>query len=80
MDMRNQQPESLLTGALFRCSTRTGSYWFVVLIAMAIGISTIGASVAIDWVAHGIARRVYASDLLVGLTAALFSGIAIFQV
>lgn len=48
-------------------------------IAIAIGISTIGSGLVVDWVAHGIARRVYASDLLVGLAAALFSGVALFR-
>jgi hypothetical protein len=77
VDMRHQQPKRLLTILL---SSWRSSYWFVVLIALAIGVSTIGASLAVDWVAHGIARRVYASDLLVGLTAAMFSGAALFQV
>ena len=74
--MRRWQPKTLLTGVL---SSRRSSYWFVVLIAIAIGVSTIGASLAVDWVAHGLARRVYASDLLVGLMAALSSGVALFR-
>jgi hypothetical protein len=76
VDMRDRQPITFLTGVL---SSRRSSYWFVVLIAIAIGVSTIGASLAVDWVAHGIARRVYASDVLVGLTATLFSGVALFR-
>ena len=74
VDMRATAPITLLTGVLF---VRRSSYWFVVLIA--IGISTIGSSLVLDWVAHGIARRVYASALLAGLAAALFSGVALFR-
>jgi hypothetical protein len=60
-------------------SSWRSSYWFVVLVAIAIGVSTIGASLAVDWMAHGIVRRVYASDVLVGLTAATFSGTALLR-
>jgi hypothetical protein len=75
--MRRWHLRTLPTGV---SASWRNSYWFVVLIAIAIGFSTIGASLAVDWAAHGIARRVYASDCLVGLTAALFSGVALFRV
>jgi hypothetical protein len=74
--MRRRKLTTLWAGVI---SSWRSSYWFVVLVAIAIGISTIGASLAVDWMAHGIVRRVYASDVLVGLTAAILSGTALFR-
>jgi hypothetical protein len=67
------------------------SYVFVVLVAFAIGISTVFVSVGVDWVLHGrgtvgtweifgLGRNVYASDLLAAFVAATASGIALGRV
>jgi signal transduction histidine kinase len=55
------------------------SYWLALVIAIAIGAFTIGSSLALDWMVHGVVRRIYASDLYIGLAAALFSGVALIR-
>ena len=73
---------------MFINSSWKNSYVFVVLVAFAIGISTVVVSVAVDWVLHGRGlvesweifgpgRNVYASDLLAALVAGAASGIAL---
>ncbi len=55
------------------------SYWIVALVALFIGGLTILSSLAVDRLAHHVVRPVYASDLLAGTVAALFSGFALFR-
>jgi hypothetical protein len=63
---------------ILRMSWRN-SYWIVILIALAIGILTVAASVALDWAVHGIVRRIYASDILECVAASLLSGIVLVR-
>ncbi|HEV2646317.1 MAG TPA: hypothetical protein VGU46_08145 [Acidobacteriaceae bacterium] len=64
--------------AIVRLSWRN-SYWFVILVAMAIGLLTIATSLGLDWAIHGDFRRIYASDLLESIAASLLSGIALVR-
>lgn len=64
--------------------------WLVLLLACAVGVLTLGASVAVDWFLHGrgvveewvLTERIhiYASDLLAAIVAALASGMAFLRV
>jgi len=50
------------------------SYWVTVLIAVLIGVLSIVANVAMDWVIHGVVRRVLPSDILDAAVAAVLCG------
>ena len=60
-------------------NTWTSSYWFVALLALMIGALAVATSFGFDWIMHGEIRRIYASDLLEGAVAALFSGAALLK-
>ena len=59
--------------------TWTSSYWFVALLALAVGFLAVAASFGFDWMTYGAIRRVYASDLLEATVAAVFSGAALLK-
>ncbi len=59
--------------------TWKSSYWFVVLLALSIGVCVIASSIGIDWLIHGGVRRVYASDWFEGAAAAALSGAALLR-
>ena len=51
----------------------------MIVLAIVIGIATFGSSLLVDWLAHGIARPIYFSDVLTGCVASVFSGGALFR-
>jgi signal transduction histidine kinase len=55
------------------------SYWVIGLIALSIGMLTIAVSIVLDWAIHDVARRVYASDILDGVAAAVLSGFVLIR-
>jgi hypothetical protein len=68
-----------ITRARAAVHTWSGSYWFVILLALIIGVTAVVASLGFDWFFHGLIRRVYASDVLEGITVAIFSGAALLK-
>jgi hypothetical protein len=60
-------------------NTWTSSYWFVALLALMIGALAVATSFGFDWIMHGEIRRIYASDVLEGAVAAVFSGAALLK-
>jgi hypothetical protein len=60
--------------ATYRRMSWRNSYWLVILIAVLIGVLTIVANVAMDWVTKGILRGMLPSDVLDAAAAAALSG------
>jgi hypothetical protein len=60
-------------------SSWKSTYWFVGLLALLIGALAIAASLGFDRMLLGEVRRLYASDLLEGVVAAVLSGIALLR-
>jgi hypothetical protein len=55
------------------------SHWIIFVVAVMIGGAVTFANLGVDWLAHGIIRRLYFSDVLTGAVAALLSGIALLR-
>jgi signal transduction histidine kinase len=58
----------------------TSSYWLVILLALAIGGFAVLSNFGFDWLMHRIIRPVYASDLLEGTVATIFSAAALLNI
>jgi signal transduction histidine kinase len=57
----------------------TSSDWVVILLAALIGLLSILLSVTLDWVLYHEVRRLYASDFVEGMLAAVLSGAALLR-
>ena len=65
-------------GSYRRMSWRN-SYWIIALIAVSIGVLTIVANIAMDWVTKDILRGMLPSDILDGAVAAVVSGFVLIR-
>jgi signal transduction histidine kinase len=65
--------------ATYRRMSWRNSYWLVILIAVLIGVLTIVANVAMDWVTKGNLRGMLPSDVLDAAAAAALSGFVLIR-
>jgi hypothetical protein len=76
----NSQGRGSLQNRVFRSRAWHNSYWFIALVAIAIGLLIVAASPVIDGLVNHVNRRVFASDWMAGILAASLSGAALVRI
>lgn len=74
-----RRPEAAEYAAVRPDLSWTNSYWIIALLAIFIGLLSTAGCVLVDWTVHRTLPRVFASDVLTGIIAAVVSGVALIR-